>query len=242
MGNKIFCILVVLILMVGCDWGTIKDKSIKISELLRKGKDNAKNQDRIKLDENNSVYENNIFTVDVDVASLEHPKVDLTNYPQQVKDPVILNDKVVTSKARGGVDLINNINFAAINSNPAKPTQNLGNSLGNAGTSSAEFLPIENQKEPSKRIVPSKLEDLESFINVSYEKEAFEGAKATQSLIKNSNIGKEIVKLKEEYSNLYDLFWHMQQKFHNQKDSFIKDVKSRENRKKIELYLNLFHL
>ncbi len=34
MGNQIFCILVVSILIVGCDWGTIKDKSIEISEIL----------------------------------------------------------------------------------------------------------------------------------------------------------------------------------------------------------------
>ncbi|MCD2378972.1 hypothetical protein [Borreliella burgdorferi] len=49
MGNKIFYISVVLILIVGCDWGTIKDKSTEISKLLRTDKDKTKNQDRIEL-------------------------------------------------------------------------------------------------------------------------------------------------------------------------------------------------
>ncbi|WP_236840926.1 hypothetical protein [Borreliella turdi] len=72
MGNKIFYILVVSILMVGCDWGTVKNKSIEISEILRKDKDKTKNQDSIELGENNSMFKNNISTldVDIDIASL----------------------------------------------------------------------------------------------------------------------------------------------------------------------------
>ncbi|WLN25835.1 hypothetical protein KJD10_05345 (plasmid) [Borreliella valaisiana] len=246
MGNKIFCILVVSILMVGCDWGAIKNKSIKISEILRKGKDKAKNQDSIELGENNSMSKNNISTVDVDVdvdvdiANLERSRVDFINHLKQVNDPVISNDNALISQAKGEIDLINNINFATIDSKPAKPAQNLGDSLSNATASGTEFLQIENQKEPSKRILPSKLEGLKSFINSFYEKEAFREAKATQSLIGDSNMGKEIAKLKKEYDQLNNLFWDMQQKFHNQKDSFIKNIKFRENREKNRVIFKSF--
>ncbi|KEO61900.1 hypothetical protein [Borreliella garinii] len=242
MGNKIFCILVVSILMVGCDWGAIKNKSIEISEILRKGKDNTKNQDSIELGENNSMSKNNISTVDVDVdiANLERSRVDLINHLKQVNDPVISNDNAVISQAKGEIDLINNINFATIDSKPAKPAQNLGDSLSNATANGTKFLQIENQKEPSKRILPSKLEGLKSFINSSYEKEAFREAKATQSLIGDSNMGKEIAKLKEEYDQLNNLFWDMQQKFHNQKDSFIKNIKFRKNREKNRVIFKSF--
>ncbi|WP_418905312.1 hypothetical protein QIA30_06245 (plasmid) [Borreliella turdi] len=94
MGNKIFYILVVvLILMVGYDWDNIKDKSMEISELLGKDKDKTKNQNRIELGENNSsLSKNNMYVVEIDIASLERSRVDLINYPQQVNEPVISND------------------------------------------------------------------------------------------------------------------------------------------------------
>ncbi|MCD2332640.1 hypothetical protein [Borreliella americana] len=57
-------------------------------------------------------------------------------------------------------------------------------------------LKIENSLLTIERILPDKLEDLKSFINAPYEKEAFEEAKIIQSLISDFNIGKEIVKLK----------------------------------------------
>ncbi|WP_418906576.1 hypothetical protein QIA30_06320 (plasmid) [Borreliella turdi] len=222
--------------------GVIKNKSREISEILRKGKDKTKNQDSIELGENNSMSKNNISTVDVDIdiANLERPRVDLINHLQQVNDSIISNDKAVISQAKGEIDLINNINFATIDSKPVKPAQNLGGSLSNATVSGTEFLQIENQKEPSKRILPSKLEGLKSFINSSYEKEAFGEAKATQSLIDDSNMGKEIAKLKEEYDQLNNLFWDMQQKFHNQKDSFIKNINFRENREKNKVIFKSF--
>lgn len=241
MGNKISCILIVSILIVGCDWGTIKDKSIEISEILSKGKGKTKNQDSIELDENDFMSKNNISTIDVDIANLERPRVDLINHLQQVNDSIISNDKAATSQAKREIDLINNINFATIDLKPTKPAQNLGDSLSNDTASVTKFLPsIESQKERSKRILPSKLEGLESFINSPYEKEAFGEAKATQNLISNFNIGKEIIKLKEEYDKLNNLFWDMQQKFHNQKDSFIKNIKFRGNREKNRVIFKSF--
>ncbi|WP_210377630.1 hypothetical protein, partial [Borreliella garinii] len=69
---------------------------------------------------------NNISTVDVDVdvdvdiANLERSRVDLINHLKQVNDPVISNDNAVISQAKGEMDLINNINFATIDSKPAK--------------------------------------------------------------------------------------------------------------------------
>lgn len=45
-------------------------------------------------------------------------------------------------------------------------------------------------------------------------------------------MGKEIIKFKEEYYKLYNLFEGIQQKFHSQRNSFIKDTKFGENRQK----------
>lgn len=58
---------------------------------------------------------------------------------------------------------MNNINVTIIN---PKPAQNLGNSLNNTATEdSVKFLSIENQEWLiSKKILPSKLENLESFL------------------------------------------------------------------------------
>ncbi len=49
-------------------------------------------------------------------------------------------------------------------------------------------------------------------------------AKVTKNLISNSNIGKEIIKFKEEYCKLYNLFGNMQEKFHSQSHLFIRDT------------------
>lgn len=197
-GNKIFYISVVLILIVGCDWGTIKDKSTEISKLLRTDKDKTKNQDRIELGEDNFVSKNNMSTTDTGITSLGSlNNVDLINRSQRVSEPpIISNEKAIATQAK--VDLMNNINVTIIN---PKPAQNLGNSLNNTTTEdSVKFLSIENQEWLiSKKILPSKLENLESFLKTQHEKEAFKTAKTIQSLISNSNMGKEIIKFKEEY-------------------------------------------
>ncbi|WP_210362680.1 hypothetical protein [Borreliella valaisiana] len=49
-------------------------------------------------------------------------------------------------------------------------------------------------------------------------------AKVTKNLISNSNTGKEIIKFKEEYYKLYNLFGNMQEKFHSQSNLFIRDT------------------
>lgn len=234
MVNKIFYISVVLILIVGCDWGIVKNKSLEIPELLRKGKDRVKNQDRIKLSEDKSISKSNISVADSDTTSLGHSSSNLIDHSQQVVgDSRILNDKAVAPQEKVEVNLINNIDFSAIN---PKPTQNLGASfLSNTDIGgSAKFLLIKNnQKELiDKKTLPRKLESLESFLKTQYEKEAFKDVKATQGLISSSNIGKEIVQFKEEYDNLYNLFGDMQQKFYNQRDLFIKNTKFGENREK----------
>nr|WP_269142586.1 hypothetical protein [Borreliella burgdorferi] len=230
-GNKIFYISVVLILIVGCDWGTIKEKSTEISKLLRMDKDKTKNQDRIELDEDNFVSKNNMSTTDTGITGLGSlNNVDLINRSQRVSEPpIISNEKAIATQAK--VDLMNNINVTIIN---PKPAQNLGNSLNNATTEdSVKFLSIKNQEWLiSKKILPSKLENLESFLKTQHEKEAFKTAKTIQSLISNSNMGKEIIKFKEEYYKLYNLFEGIQQKFHSQRNSFIKDTKFGENRQK----------
>lgn len=243
MGNKIFCISMISILMIGCDWGTIKDKNIEISDLLRirKGKDNKddriKNQNKIELDEGNSVSKNNnISTADISTASLGGSRVDLITQ-HQVNEPMVSNDKAVSSQSKTEVYLTNNTDIAAIN---PKSTQNLEDSLSNTAISSdtnTKFLLIKNQKEElelSKKILPSKLENLESFLKTTHEEAAFEKAKVTQSLISDSGLSKEVVRFKEEYNKLYNLFWDIQQKFHSQKDLFIKDIKFRQNRENKE--------
>lgn len=55
----------------------------------------------------------------------------------------------------------------------------MGNSLNNTTTEdSVKFLSIENQEWLiSKKILPSKLENLESFLKTQHEKEAFKTAK-----------------------------------------------------------------
>lgn len=249
MGNKIFYISMVSILMIGCDWGTIKDKNIEISDLLRirKGKDNKddgiKNQNKIELDEGNSVSKNNnISTADISTASLGGSRVDLITQ-HQVNKPMVSNDKAVSSQSKAEVYLANNNDIAAIN---PKSTQNLEDSLSNTAISSdtnTKFLLIKNQKEElefSKNILPSKLENLESFLKTTHEEAAFEKAKATQSLISDSGLGKEVVKFKEEYDKLYNLFWDIQQKFHSQKDLFIKDIKFRQNKEKNKIIFRSF--
>lgn len=229
MGNKIFYISVVLILIVGCDWGTIKEKSTEISELLRMDKDKTKNQDRIELGEDNFVSRNNMSATDAGTSLGRPNNVDLINRSQRVSEPIISNKKAISTQAK--VDLMNNINVATIN---PKPAQNLDNSLNNTTIEDGvKFLSIENQEWLiSKKILPSKLENLESFLKTQHEKEAFKTAKTTQSLISNSNIGKEIIKFKEEYYKLYNLFEGIQQKFHSQRNSFISDAKFGENRQK----------
>ncbi|WP_421114477.1 hypothetical protein QIA00_05185 (plasmid) [Borreliella americana] len=230
MSNKIFYISVILILMVGCDWKAIADKSIEISDkLLIKDKDKTKNQDRIEVNEDNYVSRNNTSIDGAGIASLEHLiSVDLINHSQQVIEPMISNNKTIAPQAR--IDLMNNVNVDQIN---PKPAQSLENPLHNATTEvNIELLTIENQERISKKTLPSKLENLEGFLETQYEKEAFKKAKATQSLISNSNIEKEIVKFKEEYYKLYNLFGNMQEKFHSQRNSFIRDTKFGENRKK----------
>ncbi len=109
MGNKIFYISVVLILIVGCDWGTIKDKSTEISKLLRTDKDKTKNQDRIELGEDNFVSKNNMSTTDTGITSLGSlNNVDLINRSQRVSEPpIISNEKAIATQAK--VDLMNNI-------------------------------------------------------------------------------------------------------------------------------------
>lgn len=229
MGNKIFYISVVLILIVGCDWGTIKEKSTEISELLRTDKDKIKNQDRIELGEDNFVSRNNMSATDAGTSLGRPNNVDLINRSQRVSEPIISNEKAISTQAK--VDLMNNINVATIN---PKPAQNLENSLNNTTIEdSVKFLSIENQEWLiSKKILPSKLENLESFLKTQHEKEAFNTAKTTQSLISNSNIGKEIIKFKEEYYKIYNLFEGIQQKFYSQRNSFIRDTKFGENRQK----------
>lgn len=170
-------------------------------------------------------------TTDTGITSLGSlNNVDLINRSQRVSEPpIISNEKAIATQAK--VDLMNNINVTIIN---PKPAQNLGNSLNNTTTEdSVKFLSIENQEWLiSKKILPSKLENLESFLKTQHEKEAFKTAKTIQSLISNSNMGKEIIKFKEEYYKLYNLFEGIQQKFHSQRNSFIKDTKFRENRQK----------
>lgn len=114
-GNKIFYISVVLILIVGCDWGTIKDKSTEISKLLRTDKDKTKNQDRIELGEDNFVSKNNMSTTDTGITSLGSlNNVDLINRSQRVSEPpIISNEKAIATQAK--VDLMNNINVTIIN-------------------------------------------------------------------------------------------------------------------------------
>ncbi len=168
-------------------------------------------------------------------TSLGRPNnVDLINRSQRVSEPIISNKKAIATQAK--VDLMNNINVATIN---PKPAQNLGNSLNNTTTEDGvKFLLIENQEWLiSKKILPSKLENLESLLKTQHEKEAFKTAKTTQSLISNSNIGTEIIKFKEEYYKLYNLFEGIQQKFHSQRNSFIRDTKFRENRQKNSSYI-----
>ncbi|WP_434239304.1 hypothetical protein VSX39_04840 (plasmid) [Borreliella burgdorferi] len=78
MGNKIFYISVVLILIVGCDWGTIKEKSTEIHELLRIDKDKTKNRNRIELGEDNFVSRNNMSASNAGITGLGRPNnVDL---------------------------------------------------------------------------------------------------------------------------------------------------------------------
>ncbi|XOU12861.1 hypothetical protein QIA01_04845 (plasmid) [Borreliella americana] len=248
MSNKIFYISVILILMVGCDWRAIKDKSIEISdELLIKDKDKTKNQDIIEVNEDNSVFKNNISIDDEGIASLEHLiSVDLINYSQQVSEPIISNNKTITPQAR--IDLMNNANVAQINPEPAqslvnplhnittevnpKPNKNLEDSSSST-TIGVGILPIKPQEELSKKTLPSKLEDLKSFLQTAHEKEAFKEAKDVQDKISNSNIGEEIVKFQKEYEYLSSLFWDVQNKLHTQKDLLRKDI---DFKKQIEKY------
>ncbi|WP_418905401.1 hypothetical protein QIA31_05550 (plasmid) [Borreliella turdi] len=232
MSNKVFYISVVSILMISCDWGIIKDRSIEIAELLKKGETKTKNQDRRELcrdSRDNSVSKGNISTADVNAISLGRSSMDLIiNHSQQISEPIISDEKAMVPQAK--VDLMKNIDVAAIN---PKLAQNVEDSLNNATIGgSVKFLPIENPKGLSKKTLPSKLENLESFLETQHEKEAFKTAKATQSLISDSNIGKEIIKLKKEYYELYNLFGDMQQKFHSQRNSFIKDTKFEESKQK----------
>lgn len=238
MNNKIFYIFLA-ILMISCDWGIIKDKSKEISELLRKDKDKTKNQNKIESNKYNTVSRNNISTDNMDIISLRSlNKVDLINNSQQVNEPVISNEATIVPQTKTKVDLINKINLAKIKQ---KPAQNLENSLSTTILAdSVKFLPTNNQKGLIKKTLPNKLEDLENFLETHHEKVAYKKAKATQNLISSSNIDKEIVKFREKYSKLYNLFGDMQEKFHSQRNLFIRNTKFGENREKNTVIFKAF--
>ncbi|WP_324280996.1 hypothetical protein PT144_04965 (plasmid) [Borreliella garinii] len=61
MGNKIFYISVVFsILIISCDWGTTKNKSTKIAELLKKREGGSENQEGKNLGNKNPMSKNGI--------------------------------------------------------------------------------------------------------------------------------------------------------------------------------------
>lgn len=133
---------------------------------------------------------------------------------------IIPNREAIAPKVRVEVEPMDNINVAAI---IPKPDKNLENSSSNT-TIGVGIFPIKTQEELSKKTLPSKLEDLKSFLKTTCEKEAFKEANDTQDKINNSNIGEGIVNFHKEYENLSSLFWDMQNKFHTQKDLLRKDI------------------
>lgn len=130
---------------------------------------------------------------------------------------------------------MNNINVAAIT-----PRPDLEDSSSSTTIGVKEILPIKPQKELSKTTLPSKLEDLKSFLKTTYEKEAFKEAENTQDKISNSNISKGIVKFQKEYENLSSLFWNIQNKLHTQKDLLRKDIDFKKDREKYKVMSRSF--
>ncbi|WP_330529067.1 hypothetical protein [Borreliella valaisiana] len=235
MGNKIFYISVVFsILIISCDWGTNKNKNTKIAELLNKRKEEPENQEGKNLGKN-SMSKNSIPDIDVDTVNLGSLNVNLNNLPQQVDKPIIPNGKAIAPEVRVEVEPMDNINVAAIT-----PKPDLEDSSSSATIGAKEILPIKPQKEPSKITLPSKLEDLKSFLKTKHEKEAFKEAENTQDKISNSNIGEGIVKFQKEYENLSSLFWNIQNKLHTQKDLLRKDIDFKKDREKYKVMSRSF--
>ncbi|WP_210362453.1 hypothetical protein [Borreliella garinii] len=234
MGNKIFYISVVFsILIISCDWGTTKNKSTKIAELLKKREGRAENQEGKNLGNKNPMSKNGMPTIDVDTVNLE--SLNLNNLQQQVDKPIIPNGEAIAPEVRVEVEPMGNINVATV-----IPKPDLGDSSNSFTIGVEEILPIKPQKEPSKTTLPSKLEDLKIFLKTTYEKEAFKDTENTQDKISNSNIGEGIVKFQKEYENLSSLFWNIQNKLHTQKDLLRKDIDFKKDREKYKVMSSSF--
>ncbi|WLN25772.1 hypothetical protein KJD10_05020 (plasmid) [Borreliella valaisiana] len=236
MGNKIFYISVVFsILIISCDWETTKNKSTKITELLNKREEEPENQEGENLGKN-SMSKNGIPTIDVDTVNLESLNVNLNNLPQQVDNPIIPHWEAIAPEVRAEVEPMDNINVAAITLKPDLEDSSSSATIGGV----EEILPIKPQKEPNKTTLPSKLEDLKSFLKTTHEKEAFKEAENTQAKLSNSNIGERIVKSHKEYENLSSLFWNIQNKLHTQNDLLRKDIDFKKDREKYKVMSRSF--
>ncbi|WP_151074380.1 hypothetical protein [Borreliella turdi] len=232
MINKIFHVSgVFLILMISCDWKTVKNKSTEISELLKKSEEETRNQEGRDLDKN-YISRNSMSNIDVGAVNLGSLlNVNLINHPHQVDKSIISNGEAIAPEVRVEVESMDNINVSAIT---PKPDKNLEDSSSSSAIG-VGILPIRVQEGFSKKTLPSKLKDLESFLKTTYEKEAFKEIKDMQDRISNSNIGEGIVKFQKEYESLFSLFWDMQNKLHTQRDLLRKDIKFKKNIEKYKV-------
>lgn len=139
-------------MIISCDWGTTKNKSTKISELSEKIEGEAENQEGKDLVEN-FMPKNGIPIIDTGTVNLGGLNMNFLNNQPKVDKPIIPNKEAITSKIKVEAEpMVNNINVTAI---IPKPDKNLENSSSNT-TIGAEILPIKNQKELSKKTLPSK--------------------------------------------------------------------------------------